>query len=183
MKTVESKIIKILEKTHALKYGDFTLASGDKSPFYIDLRVIPNYSEAFKEIIEISVNYLHRKSLEIEGVVGIPLAGIPFATMIAYQLHKPFYILRKEPKKHGLQKIIEGELKPKQKILLVDDLISSGFSKLYAINALREEGADVANLFVYIDRSPDGLTEFEKKNSINVHYLINKEDILSKIKV
>ncbi|MFX1323440.1 MAG: orotate phosphoribosyltransferase [Promethearchaeota archaeon] len=178
---MKQEIIKILVKTNALKFGDFTLASGEKSPFYIDLRVIPNYPEAFKEIIEISINYLKINCPEIEGVIGIPLAGIPFATMIAYQLHKPFYILRKEPKKYGLNKMIEGELKQGQKILLVDDLISSGFSKLNAINALREEGAVVGNLFVFIDRTKQGLAGFEKENSIKVHYLINMEDILSKV--
>ena len=92
-------------------------------------------------------------------MVAIPLAGIPFGTLIAFQLHKPFYILRKEPKKHGLKKLIEGEIKEGQKILLVDDLISSGFSKLFAINALREEGAIVENLFVFINRTQEGLAD------------------------
>jgi len=114
-------------------------------------------------------------------VVAIPLAGIPFGTLIANQLHKPFYLLRKEPKKHGLKKLIEGEIKNGQKILIVDDLISSGFSKLFAVNALREEGANVENLFVFIDRTSDTLTDFEKDHSIKVHYLINVEDILTKV--
>ncbi len=114
-------------------------------------------------------------------MVAIPLAGIPFGILIANQLHKPFYILRKEPKKHGLKKLIEGEIKKGQKILLVDDLISSGFSKLFAINALREEGANVENLFVFIDRTSDNLEEFEKEHSIKVHNLINVEDIISKV--
>jgi orotate phosphoribosyltransferase len=78
--------------------------------------------------------------------------------------------------------MLEGELKEGQKILLVDDLISSGFSKAPAINALRNEGAKVDNLFVFIDRTPEGLDEFEKEYSIKVHYLINAKDILSKIK-
>ena len=124
---------------------------------------------------------MHKNCPEIEGVVAIPLAGIPFGTMIANQLHKPFYLLRKEPKEHGLKKLIEGEIKNGQKILLVDDLISSGFSKLFAINALREEGANVENLFVFIDRTSDTLTDFEKDHSIKVHYLINVEDILTKV--
>ncbi|MCK5184602.1 MAG: orotate phosphoribosyltransferase, partial [Candidatus Heimdallarchaeota archaeon] len=68
-----------------------------------------------------------------------------------------------------------------QKILLVDDLVSSGFSKAFAITALREEGATVENLFVFIDRS-EGLADFEKEQSIKVHYLINAKDILDKAK-
>ncbi len=115
-------------------------------------------------------------------MVAIPLAGIPFGTMIANQLRKPFYILRKEPKKHGLKKLIEGEIKNGQKILLVDDLISNGFSKLFAINALREEGANVENLFVFIDRTPEGLADFEKEHLLKVHFLINAKDIIARAK-
>ncbi len=77
--------------------------------------------------------------------------------------------------------MIEGEIKKGQKILLVDDLISNGFSKLFAINALREERADVENLFVFIDRKPDGLADFEKEHLIKVHYLINVKDILARV--
>jgi len=145
------------------------------------LRVIPNFPEAFEKIIGFAVSYI-KKNIEFDGVVAIPLAGIPFGTLIANRLQKPFYILRKEPKKHGLKKLIEGEIKKGQKILLIDDLISSGFSKLFAINALREEGAIVENLFVFINRTQDGLADFEKNHNLKVHFLINVEDILSKVK-
>jgi len=178
MQDIKEKIITILEKTEALKRGDFTLASGEKSKFYIDLRVIPNFPEAFEKLIGLAVDYI-KKSIKFEGVVAIPLAGIPFGTMIANQLHKPFYILRKEPKKHGLKKMVEGKIKNGEKILLVDDLISSGFSKTFAINALREEGAMVKDLFVFVDRSKDDLADFEKEHSIKVHSLIKAKDFLS----
>lgn len=174
-------IIKTLEKTGALKFGDFTLASGAKSKYYIDLRIIPNFPEEFETIIDEAVKYIKEHFSEIEGIVGIPMAAIPYGTLIAHKLKLPYYILRKEPKKHGLKKMIEGEFSKGQKILLVDDLISSGFSKAFAITALRDEGAEVQDLFVFIDRS-DGLTDFEKEQSIKVHYLINAKDILVKAK-
>jgi orotate phosphoribosyltransferase len=126
-----------------------------------------------------AVAYIQKTFPEVEGIVGIPMAAIPFGTLIAYKLKKPYYILRKEPKNHGLKKMIEGTIAKDQKILLVDDLISSGFSKSFAIEALRDEGADVLDLFVFIDRS-SGLEEFEKANDIKVHYLINVKDILAK---
>jgi len=178
MNEVKKHIIKILKKTGALKFGEFTLASGEKSNYYIDLRVIPNFPEEFKKLTGFIIHYLKNSYLEFEGVVAIPLAGMPFGIMIASQLHKPFYILRKEPKKYGLKKMIEGEIKKGQKILLVDDLISSGFSKSYAIDALREEGANLEDLFVIINRTLHGLEDFEKKYRIKVHCLINVEDIL-----
>ncbi len=175
-------IIKTLQKTGALKFGDFTLASGAKSKYYIDLRIIPNFPEEFDKIISLAVEYIKNKITDIEGVVGIPLAAIPYGTLIANKLKKPYYILRKEPKDHGLKKMLEGEIQKGQKILLVDDLISSGFSKVFAIEALRDEGATVTDLFVFVDRTPDGLGEFEKEQNITVHYLINAKDILDKVK-
>jgi len=177
----KDNIMKTLEKTGALKFGDFTLASGAKSKYYIDLRIIPNFPEEFNSLIDEAVSYITKHFPDIEGIVGIPMAAIPFGTLIAYKLKKPYYILRKEPKKHGLKKMIEGEITKGQKILLVDDLVSSGFSKAFAITALREEGATVEDLFVFIDRS-DGLADFEKEQSIKVHYLINAKDILDKVK-
>lgn len=179
-KRKKESLFEILEKTGALKFGDFTLASGTKSKYYIDLRIIPNFPEEFKLIIDLAIDYIKKNCSDIEGVVGIPLAAIPFGTMIATKLGKPYYILRKEPKGHGLNKMIEGELKKDQKILLVDDLISSGFSKLNAINAIRDEGAKVEDLFVFIDRTPEGLSDFEKEHSIKVHYLVNAKEILER---
>ena len=155
------------------------MASGAKSKYYIDLRVIPNFPKAFVKLTNFAVKYLKRNIPEIEGVVAIPLAAMPFGTMIANQLNKPFYILRKEPKKYGLKKMIEGEIEKGQKILLVDDVISSGFSKLLAINTLREEGAIVEDLFVFICRISDDLADFENKNLITVHYLIDVKDIFA----
>ncbi|MFW9866494.1 MAG: orotate phosphoribosyltransferase [Candidatus Thorarchaeota archaeon] len=181
MKGTNEHIIKILKKTGALKFGDFTLASGEKSNYYIDLRVIPNFPDEFKKIIGYVIAYIKTKCLKFDGVVAIPLAGMPFGIMIAHQFHKPFYIMRKKPKDHGLRHLIEGEIKPGQKILLVDDLISSGFSKSYAINALREEGAHLEDLFVIIDRTYSNLSDFEKEYKIKVHYLITVDDILFQI--
>jgi orotate phosphoribosyltransferase len=176
----KEKVISVLEKTGALKFGDFTLASGAKSTYYIDLRIIPNFPKEFEQLIDEAVTYLQKNKIVFDAIVGIPMAAVPFATLLAYKLKKPYYILRKEPKKHGLKKMIEGTIKKGTTILLVDDLISSGFSKVYAIEALREEEAVVEHLFVYIDRTPEGLQEFEKEQDIQVHYLLNAKDLLAK---
>lgn len=175
-------IFEVLEKTGALKFGDFTLASGAKSKYYIDMRIIPNFPKEFDKLIMEAVKYIQHNCSDVEGVVGIPLAAIPFGTLIANKLMKPYYILRKEPKEHGLMKMVEGEIGKGQKILLVDDLISSGFSKVFAIEALRNEGAEVTDMFVFIDRTPEGLVEFEQQYNIKVHYLVNAKEILERAK-
>jgi orotate phosphoribosyltransferase len=180
MHNQKEEIKKLLKESGALQRGEFILASGAKSDYYLDLRLIPNFPETFKKLTSFAVKYIKTNCSEFQGVVGIPLAGIPFATMIASQLNKPFYILRKEPKKYGLKRMIEGEIKKGQKILLVDDVISSGFSKVFAINSLRREGAVVEDLFVFISRVKNGLIKFENEQQIKVHYLIDIKDILLK---
>ncbi len=175
----KTKVFEILERTGALKFGDFTLASGAKSKYYIDMRIIPNFPAEFDALVSEAVKYLQQERVAFEGIVAIPLAAIPFGTLLAYKLQQPYYILRKEPKKHGLKKMIEGTIRKGQKILLVDDLISSGFSKVFAIQALREEGAEVQEMFVFIDRTPNGLAAFEAEQQIKVHYLVSAKEILA----
>ena len=74
--------------------------------------------------------------------------------------------------------MIEGKIKKGAKILLIDDLISNGFSKIFAINALKEEGAEVKDLFVFVERSKDDLADFKKEHLIKVHSLIKGKDFL-----
>ena len=117
-KTKET-LFEILETTGALKFGDFTLASGAKSKYYIDLRIIPNFPEQFDKMTDEAVKYIQKTFPEVEGIVGIPMAAIPYGTIIAYKLKKPYYILRKESKDHGLKKCLRGQLKKGKKFFLL----------------------------------------------------------------
>ena len=116
-------------------------------------------------------------------VCGIPMAGMPFGTMISYLTQKPMIFIRKQPKGHGMNKLIEGGDVKGKKVLIVDDLVSSGFSKEFAINELRKEGAEVTHLSVLIDRREDDekAVEWEKTNAVSVISLfkLKVDEILS----
>ena len=122
---------------------------------------------------------------DFDVVCGIPMAGMPFATMIAYLSKKPMIFIRKQAKGHGLNKLIEGGEVVNKKVLIVDDLVSSGFSKEFAIKELRKEGAIISNLTVLIDRREDDkiASEWDLINSVKVISLFKlKAKEISKFK-
>jgi len=170
---MKADLIQLLLRTGAIKFGTFTLASGKLSPYYIDLRLLPSYPEAFRKILGF---YVALAKTEIglknfDRIVGIPTAGIPFSAVLAFNLEKPFLYVRKEIKTHGRERRVEGLLMPGDHVLLVDDLITTGTSLLGAADAVTAEGAVVKNVLVLIDREEGGKQALSKLG-IKLHYLL-----------
>ena len=170
---MKADLIQILLRTGAIKFGTFTLASGKLSPYYIDLRLLPSYPEAFRKILGFYVA-LAKTDIGLKNfdrIAGIPTAGIPFSAVLAFNLEKPFLYVRKEIKTHGRERRVEGLLMPGDRILLVDDLITTGTSLLGAADAVTAEGAVVKNVLVLIDREEGGKQALSKLG-IKLHYLL-----------
>lgn len=163
----------ILTRIGALKFGTFTLTSGKLSPYYIDLRLVPSYPEAFEEIADLYVELAKSKVGlgKFNRIVGIPTAGIPFSSVLALKLGKPFLYVRKEVKTHGRERRIEGILTLGDRVLLVDDLVTSGRTLIDAANAVRAEGAVVKDALVLIDRE-EGAKKNLDKAGIKLHCLM-----------
>jgi len=173
------KMIKLLASTNVIKFGEFTLASGETSSFYIDLRLLPSHPSVFKQIIDIATNEI-TQNLEvdcIDAIVGIPMAAIPFATLLSQNLDKPLFLLRKKTKDHGTKKQLEGKWLKGQEVLLIDDLITSGASKKEPIDTLAELGLKVRNLFVFINRSETSQGELEAQLGVKIHSIIDLKDL------
>ncbi len=149
---------RVLIKIGALQFGAFTLTSGKMSSYYIDLRVVPSLPGVFKRITETFVEGMKNMvGLErIDGIGGIPTAGLTYATAVAYNLEKPLVYVRKEPREHGTKKRVEGLLRPGSRILILDDLVTTGSSILRASEAIRSEGGIVEDALVLIDRMEGG---------------------------
>jgi orotate phosphoribosyltransferase len=176
--TVKAELCKILNKIGALQFGAFKLTSGKISPYYVDLRVVPSFPEAFQKICNFYVDFVKEEIGEksFDRIVGIPITGIPFATIIAHNVKKPFLYIRKGVRLHGRQRRIEGILAPGNRVLLVDDLITTGLSLEKAAKALTAEGGIVTDAVVLIDRQEGGKEKLEKRG-IKVHALLNMSDI------
>ncbi len=155
---LEAELSQILVKTGATKFGLFKLSSGKLSPYYIDLRMIPGDPTGLRTVIEIYEMMVKSKIrlTSFDRIAGVPTAGVPYASILAYRLAKPFLYVRREAKTHGGQRRIEGQLLPGERVVLVDDLITTGKNTLEAAEAVRAEGGQVQHAIVLIDRQEGG---------------------------
>lgn len=172
------RMANILYKIDALKFGVYQLSSGKQSPYYIDLRVIPSFPDAFREICEF---YVQQMTEEIglnnfDRIAGIPLSGIPFASQVAYNIKKPFLFIRKDIKLYGRERRVEGILISGDKVLIVDDLLTTGLTLKRAVEAVRAEGGIITDAIVFLDREEGG-KELLEKNGVKVHTLLNVSEV------
>ena len=161
MEQNKRKLVELLIENDILQFGDFTLKSGKKSWFYIDLRLISSFPKTFEYVIKCYLKILNRID-KTDAVAGVAVAGVPFSSVLRYIEKIPSIIVRPQPKGHGTKKIIEGNIPQDANVVLVDDLITTGSSKIPGILALKEQGYRVENMIVLIDRSQSQLEEFEE---------------------
>ncbi len=171
--TQKERMANILLKIDAVKFGVYKLSSGKASPYYIDLRVIPSFPDAFHEICESYAKYITSEIgvKNFDRIAAIPLAGIPFASQIAYNLKKPFLYVRKDIQLQGRERRVEGILVSGDRVLLIDDLLTTGLTLKKAGDAVRAEGGVVSEAVVFLDREEGGRQVIEK-NGIKLHSLL-----------
>ena len=167
------ELCEIMVKIGALKFGTFTLSSGILSPYYIDLRIVPSFPDAYQKVENV-FSEMAKNDVGLDKfkrIAGIPTAGVPFASVLAYNLSKPFLYVRKEEKTHGRERRVEGMLYPGDKVLLVDDLITKGTNLVNATEAVKAEGGVIEDVLVLIDREEGGKKTLDKLG-IRLHSLM-----------
>jgi orotate phosphoribosyltransferase len=159
----EEELCDVLLRTGSLKFGTFKLASGILSPYYVDLRVIPSDPEAFRRVINYYLAVLQPNlAKRVQRLAGIPTAGIAYAAVLAFHLSKPFLYVRKEAKEHGRERRIEGLLQPGDKVLVLDDVATTGKNIIEAAETIRGEGGVVEDAVVLLDRQQGGAANLSK---------------------
>jgi orotate phosphoribosyltransferase len=182
MEEMKTELCRALHRIGALEFGVFKLTSGRTSPYYIDLRIVPSFPDAFQRVCDVYVKLI-KEELGKEGfdrIAGIPTAGIPFASLIAYQLRKPFLYIRQLTRLHGRERRIEGLIMPGDRVLLVDDLITTGGSIRKAAKAIRAEGGVVNHALVLLDREESGKQRLSEDN-ISLHYLLTASEAAKRL--
>lgn len=163
-------------KIGVIKFGKFTLKSGKISPYYFNLRSLCSYPRVLKKVAKAYAQILSK--LKFDALAGVPYAGIPLATAVSLLIGKRMIFTRKEVKEHGLGKMIIGDFKPKEKVVMIDDVITDGKSKLEAITPLKEAGLKVKDIIVIIDRGQGG-PEIMKKNGYKCYSLLDIYDVIA----
>jgi len=176
------ELCRVLNKIGALKFGAFKLTSGKVSPYYIDLRIVPSFPDAFQRICDLYVKLIKNDigANNFDRIAGIPTAGIPFASLTAYHLKKPFLYIRPTERLHGRERRVEGILLPGNRVLLMDDLITSGGSLRRAAEAIRTEGGVITDAIVLLDREEGGKKNLAKDN-VKLHYLVTTSEAAYKL--
>src|SRR5919108_59680 len=148
-----SEIALFLLKSNSLKFGVFTLASGKQSPYYIDLRLLQSFPSYFHLTIIALRDFINKEiGSGFDCLGSIPTSGLIFASALGYEMLKSLIYVRKEAKSYGRSKMVEGYLRPGEKVLLVDDVATTGTSLSNAIKVIRENGANVQDAVAIISR-------------------------------
>ncbi len=146
----ERQLARDLVDSRCIRFGEFTLKSGQRSPIYLDLRRLVSYPAILKRVGRAYANVL--RELEYERLAGIPYAALPIATAAALELNKPLLYPRRETKAYGTKTAIEGEYNAGETVVVLDDLATTGETKFEAIEKLTGAGLRVRDIVVLIDR-------------------------------
>ncbi len=176
--TKELFILK-LHDIGAIKFGEFTLKSGLKSPFYFDLRDMISYPEILDGIADLLVESV--KDLDFDYVTGIPYTALPIATLVADILDKPLIYARKEEKAYGTKNKIIGQFEKGKKCLVIDDLITTGESIIETAETYQKEGIKTVDFSVIIDRS-NNAENLLNKFGYKLHSIMNLDEVIDTLK-
>ena len=168
------EFVTFLHQKEIIKFGDFTLASGKSSSYYVDLRLVPSYPHEFRMMIKHLENQITEDiGLEnFESIVSVPTGGLVIASALAIETVKPLIYVRSKPKDYGTSKSVEGKIYDEMKVVMIDDVATTGGSVVNAIKSLTEVNVPVKDAYVIVDRM-EGATESLQELGVKMHSILN----------
>jgi uridine monophosphate synthetase len=160
----------------AVQFGEFTLKSGEKSPVYLDLRLLISRPGTLRRVANTLMSFASK--LKFDRLAGIPMAGLPIAVALSLTMDRPLVYARPEIKSHGTGREIEGECKAGETILLIDDVISGGHSKAESIAVFEAAGLKIKDMLVVVDREMGGVQQMAERG-YKVHPVLTLSEILT----
>ena len=157
-----------LHQNDIIKFGDFTLASGKKSSYYIDLRLVASFPHIFRKMTKNLQKLISEKTGldNFDSLVSVPTGGLVIGSALAIETVKPLIYVRDKPKDYGTTKSIEGKIFSGMKVILIDDVVTTGSSVINAIKQLKDAGLSISDVYVIINRleGANNTLELEKVN-------------------
>lgn len=159
----------------------FTWTSGIKSPIYCDNRLIMSYPEIRKKIIKSFINIMEEEKLLPDVIAGCATAGIPHAAWLSTELNLPMVYVRSTPKGHGKENQIEGLIQSGSKVLVIEDLISTGGSSIEAAHAVKASGAEVIGVLAIFSYGLEKTEENFAHAGYSYHTITNFDKLLDEL--
>lgn len=178
---MQNSIVLNLLQINAIKLNlanPFTWASGWKSPIYCDNRKTLSYPEVRNLICEAFKRLIIDKYPDVDVIAGVATGAIAHGMLVADRLNLPFIYVRSSPKKHGLENLVEGDVKAGQKVVVVEDLISTGLSSLSAVEALRNAGCEVLGMVAIFTYGFNHASENFKQANVKLDTLANYTELI-----
>ena len=168
------EFVTFLHQKGIIKFGEFTLASGKSSSYYVDLRLVPSYPHEFRMMIKYLENQITEDiGLEnFESIVSVPTGGLVIASALAIETVKPLIYVRSKPKDYGTSKSVEGKIHDGMKVVMIDDVATTGGSVVNAIKSLTEVNVPVKDAYVIVDRM-EGADEALAELGVKMHSILN----------
>ncbi len=181
MKKIERTIAKHLLQIKAIKLEPakpFLWASGWKSPIYCDNRLVLSFPETRNLVAGSFCELIHSHFPDVTMITGVATGAIAHGMLVADRLDLPFSYVRTAPKAHGLEGMIEGQVKKDDRVVVIEDLVSTGRSSLAAVSALREAGCEILGMAAIFTYGFDIASESFRKNNCKLQSLTNYHTLI-----
>ena len=175
MKVNQEELILSLYDKKMIEFGDFVLKSGKLSHVYVDVRKSISYPNIYKLICDMMYQVIEK--LNYDYICGVPYSALTFASSIAYAYDIPMLLKRKEAKEYGTKKIIEGAYEADQKVVIIEDIITTGMSILETTGVLEDNKLVITDICVLVDRNQGGI-KILNGMGYNVHSIMNLNNII-----
>lgn len=171
---VRERLIEGMLECGALKFGDFTLTSGKQSKYYIDVKT----AVTRPELLRVIAHGMAPFTVGCDRIAGVELGAVPIAAAVSLETDLPYIMIRKERKEHGTKKPFEGELKTGDKVLFVEDVVTTGGTLVRAVASIQSLGAKVERVACVVDREEGGFERL-RDAGLELHSLVKGSDLLS----
>ncbi len=174
--SLEESLVKRMIDAGSLRFGEFILSSGRKSNFYIDIK----QASTQPDILDLIVNLIERKTMnrfEFEKIACVELGGVPLAVALSLKTKKPYLIFRKAKKDYGVKSDVIGDIKRGEKVLVIEDVTTTGGSAYSVVERVQEMGGEVEAVIVVVDRE-EGASDFFSSRNIPFVPLLTASKLL-----